>query len=278
MAFTNRWLRHINELIHMKVILHSDDFGLNKDTLDATIECFEKGALTSASIMVNCDASEKAFEYAREHPEFSFGVHLTFVDGLRPMLSAEDIPSLVDKDGLFLTSDIVCKKAMLLNIPKHQVIAESQAQINEAERHGVRVSHLDSHGHLHKFPSILYCLKYLKLGGEPVKKVRATQNIYILQPSKTSPVYWLNKYFDWFLKRQFRNPQYFYMSANNMDTGWADAILTEMDKLPQNAIIEIGVHPGHKESWRQHEYNDIIEFATKLRASGKHEVINWNQV
>lgn len=178
----------------MKVILHSDDFGLNKDTLEATIECFERGALTSASIMVNCDASEKAFEYAREHPEFSFGVHLTFVDGLKPMLSAEEIPSLVDKDGLFLTSDIVCKKAMLLNIPKHQVIAESQAQIDKAERHGVRVSHLDSHGHLHKYLSILYSMKHLKVGGKQVERVRASQNVYVVRPSKKSPVFWLNKY------------------------------------------------------------------------------------
>ena len=68
------------------------------------------------------------------------------------------------------------------------------------------------------------------------------------------------------------------MSANNMDTSWADSILREMDKLPQNSIIEIGVHPGHKEEWRQHEYDDIIEFATKLRASGKHEIVNWNQI
>ena len=25
-------------------------------------------------------------------------------------------------------------------------------------------------------------------------------------------------------------------------------------------------------------YDDIIEFATKLRASGKHEIVNWNQI
>ena len=75
----------------MKVILHSDDFGFDKDTLEATIDCFEKGALTSATIMVNCEASEAAFEYARKHPEFSFGVHLTYVDGLKPVMPAKVI-------------------------------------------------------------------------------------------------------------------------------------------------------------------------------------------
>lgn len=52
----------------MRVILHADDFGYDKDTLEATIDCFERGALSSASIMVNCEASEKAFSYAKGIP------------------------------------------------------------------------------------------------------------------------------------------------------------------------------------------------------------------
>lgn len=262
----------------MKVILHSDDFGFDRDTLEATIDCFEKGALSSASIMVNCEAAEEAFEYARKHPEFSYGVHLTYVDGLKPILPEKEIPSLVDKNGLFLPSNVVRKLAMLLKIPKGQIIAESQAQIDKIENGGVKLSHLDSHGHLHKFLSILYSIKDLKVGGKPVERVRASQNVYVVSPSKKSPAYWLNKYFNSYLKHNFRNPDYFYMSANNMDTGWADTILAKMDILPKDATIEIGVHPGHKEEWRQHEYDDIIEFATKLRASRKHQIINWNEI
>lgn len=262
----------------MKVILHADDFGYDIDTVNATIDCFEKGVLTSCSIMVNCEASEEAFSYARQHPEFSYGVHLTYVDGLRPVLPANEIPNLVDKNGLFLASNTVRKLAMMLSIPQKQIIAESQAQIDKAEKAGIKLSHLDSHGHLHKFLSFLYSLKKLKVDGKNVVKVRASQNIYIVKPSRRSLVYWLNKYFVWYLNHNFKNPHFFYMSANNMDKGWADAILAEMDKLPQNAIIEIGIHPGHKEQWRQYEYDDIIDFVSKLRKQKKHEIINWNQV
>lgn len=266
----------------MRVILHADDFGFDKDTLSATIDCFEKGVLTSCSIMVNCEASELALDYARKHPEFSYGVHLTYVDGhrdgLKPLCNPNTIPSLVHDDGTFLESDIVRKKALLFRLPRKEVIAESQAQIDKMEASGVKVSHLDSHGHLHKFPSILYSMKHLKVAGIPVRKVRASQNIYVVKPSWKTPVYWLNKYFNWYLKHTFKNPEYFYMSANNMDTGWADCVLAQMDNLPQDAVIEIGVHPGHKEQWRQHEYDDIMDFAKKLRVSGKHQIINWNQI
>jgi len=72
------------------------------------------------------------------------------------------------------------------------------------------------------------------------------------------------------------------MSANSMDTEWADAILTQMDKLPQDAIIEIGVHPGHadteEERWRIAEYSDIVDFAEKLRGDNKHQIITWKEV
>lgn len=73
------------------------------------------------------------------------------------------------------------------------------------------------------------------------------QNVFVEQPSWKSPVFWLNKYFR-YLKRKFKNPQYFYMSANNMDTGWADTILAEMDKLPQDAMLRLVYILGTKKT------------------------------
>jgi hypothetical protein len=262
----------------MKVILHADDFGFDKDTLDATIECFERGALSSCSVMVNCDASNDAFEYARKHPQFSYGVHLTYVDGLQPVVNPGEIPSLVTNDGVFMQSNELRKKAILLSLSQNDIVLESQAQIDKMLHEGINVSHLDSHGHLHKFPSFLYALKHLKVGDSPANKVRCVQNVFIDKPSKKSPVYWLNKYFTSYLSHHFNNPKFFYMSANNMDCGWADNVLEQMNKMPQNAVIEIGVHPGHSEEWRQHEFNDIIDFASKLRKDCKHEIITWNQL
>ena len=35
----------------MRLVLNADDFGYSDDTVEATIECFACGALTSATIM-----------------------------------------------------------------------------------------------------------------------------------------------------------------------------------------------------------------------------------
>ena len=61
----------------MLVVVNADDFGSSSDTVRATIECFEAGALTSATIMPGMPATDEALAYARSRPDLSFGVHLT---------------------------------------------------------------------------------------------------------------------------------------------------------------------------------------------------------
>ena len=263
----------------MKVILHADDFGYDNDTTQATIELLECGALSSATIMATMPAAEQAMEYAVKHPEYSFGVHLTYVDGLKPVL-LKDKSTLLNDNGLFYPSNNVRKKAILLKLRKEDIVEESLAQIEKIRAAGVKISHLDSHGHLHKFPSFLLLLSEIKKRSG-INRVRRVQNVFI-NPQHVSPTLILNKCFDTYISHTCRTTDFFYMSANNMETGWVDAVLAKMDKMQQDAIIEVGVHPGHadteQERWRIAEYNDMKEFSQKLRTSGKHQIITWNEV
>lgn len=264
----------------MKVILHADDFGFDKDTVHATIDLLECGALTSATIMVTMPAADEAMAYAAAHPEKSFGVHLTYVDGIRPVCSREEIPSLTDGNGLFLESNAVRKKALCLGISREEIVRESLAQIKRVQAGGVRVSHLDSHGHLHKFPSILLALKDIT-ASSGVKKVRRVQNVFI-EPPHFGPSSVLNGMFGCYISRNFLTTDYFYMSANCMDTDWSDTIIRHMDALPDDAVIEVGVHPGladnEGERWRIAEYNDMKLFAERIRCDGRHKIITWNDL
>ena len=58
-----------------KLVINADDFGLSDHTVEYTIKGFECGALTSATIMAGLPATAKAVEFAKAHPQFSFGVH-----------------------------------------------------------------------------------------------------------------------------------------------------------------------------------------------------------
>lgn len=264
----------------MKVILHADDFGYDKDTTWATIELLESGAISSATIMAMMPATDMALDYAASHPEKSFGVHLTYVDGITPVSSREEIPSLVDEEGNFLDSNLVRRKALKFSLSKKDIVKESVAQIRKIQEAGVRISHLDSHGHLHKFPSFLLALKEITRLTN-IHKVRRVQNVFIKKP-RISPTLILNRLFSKYINDNFISTDYFYMSANNMDTEWSDSILKIMDNLPQASVIEVGVHPGisdsETEGWRKAEYNDIKIFANKIKEQSKHQIITWTDI
>ena len=257
----------------MRIILHADDFGFNEETTKATIECFERGALTSATIMVNCEASEMAIEYAKKHPEFSWGVHLTYVDGLEPV--CKECKSLLNGNGTFLESNGTRKRALLLMLKQKDIVRETVAQIKVLTDAGIKVSHLDSHGHLHKFPSFLLAVKKAAKICD-IERVRGVQNIFIKEESRGITGI-LNNIFRSYIRRNHKSTDYFYMAANSFDTNWADCIIGQIAKFGDEKTIEVGVHPGSTEEWRINEFNDINEFSTKLKNT-KHKIINWNDI
>src|ERR1051325_6810400 len=128
----------------MRIILNADDFGWDADSVRGTIECFERGALTSATIMAKMAATGKAIEYAKANPQFSFGVHLTLGgDGPEvPLSDPKDVSDLVGADGHFLQSNKVRVKALLNRISVDQLEREITAQIEFVRDSGVAISHV----------------------------------------------------------------------------------------------------------------------------------------
>ncbi|MCA9110989.1 MAG: polysaccharide deacetylase family protein [Planctomycetaceae bacterium] len=159
------------------LIVHADDAGMCRSVNRGTIEALEAGVVTSASIMVTCPAFEEFAEYAREHPEYDYGIHLTLNAEYRdyrwgPVLGASEVPSLVDGAGYLLQSE----HQTAANARIDDVERELRAQIDRALDHGVPLSHLDTHmGTLFMRPDFVEV--YLRLGTDyqlPVLMVRDT--------------------------------------------------------------------------------------------------------
>lgn len=248
----------------MKIITNADDFGFDADTVRATIACLEAGALTGATIMPKMPATTEAISFARGRPEFSFGVHLTWGgDGIeRPLSSPDRVPALVDADGAFLQSNIVRRKALLGEIPVEQIEVETEAQLALVRDSGVVISHVDSHGHIHKFKPFVAALKKI-LPRFGIRRVRKVQNIYIRKPLK-SPTFWLGPLWDRRIRSNFVTTDHFFMSASAGDTNWVDRIVGG----GWSGVLEIGVHPGTDEGnvdWRIAERQAILELAQKCR-------------
>ncbi len=260
----------------MLIVVNADDFGGSEETVRATIECFEQGALTSATIMPRMPATEAALEYARSRPDLSFGVHLTFVtDGLDlPLSDPAGLDRLLGPDGRFLATGEVRRRALLRQIPVEQIAREAEAQLAFLRDHGVPVSHVDSHRHVHKFGPFREALARV-LPRFDVRRVRNVQDVWLRRPLK-SPTYWLGAVWRRQLMRRFLTTDHFYMPTSAHDTDWEDPLLAAARGLSGRSL-EIGVHPGFDEPWRNDERLTVQRLAARARAEG-HTLAPWTEV
>jgi predicted glycoside hydrolase/deacetylase ChbG (UPF0249 family) len=256
------------------IVLNADDFGASEQTVRATIECFERGALTSATIMPGMPASDAALEYAVAHPELDFGVHLMFVtDGVeRPLSDREAIPSLIGPDGRFLPTRTIRARALIGRLRGAEIERELAAQLEHVRDRGVSISHVDSHRHVHKLrPFRVALARVLPRFG--ILRVRNAQDVFLRRPLR-SPTFWWGGVWRRDLMCRFMTTHHFYMPSSTYDVAWSDALVARMHAL--NGTCEVGVHPGY-EDWRDHERVDVQAFAERARREG-HSLISWSEV
>lgn len=135
-----------------RLIVNADDLGLSCGITDAIFQCHAKGIVTSASLMVNQQATLHAVEHLREHPALDVGIHLNLCQG-RPVLAPEKIPTLVGTDGRFLPPGEMGRRLVRWKVSSREIEAEFCAQIDRMRSHGLIPSHADSHHRFHIYPA-----------------------------------------------------------------------------------------------------------------------------
>jgi hopanoid biosynthesis associated protein HpnK len=138
-----------------RLIVHADDFGLSEGVNEGILQAHRHGILTSTSLMANGPAFEQAVQICRAVPTLDVGIHLTLVEE-PPLLGAAAVPSLVGAAGkLHPHAWVFAKKYFRGQIRLPEVRDELEAQIKRVMSHGVSISHLDSHQHMHMLPGVL---------------------------------------------------------------------------------------------------------------------------
>src|SRR5437867_13086030 len=82
----------------IRLIVNADDFGLSESVNAAVLEAYDRGILTSCSLMVAEPAAMAAVQAARGRPGLAVGLHLVVVGG-RAVLPRSAVPRLVDGGG-----------------------------------------------------------------------------------------------------------------------------------------------------------------------------------
>ena len=139
-----------------KLIINADDFALHPAINEAIINAHIQGVLTSTSILATGDYFQAAVSLASYYPKLSIGAHLCLVGGLKPITNPQLIPSLLDpKTKRFYDNYLIfTKKFFLKQIKLSEIELELSNQINFMRAHGLILTHIDSHQHLHVLPGI----------------------------------------------------------------------------------------------------------------------------
>ena len=147
-----------------KLIVNADDFGLTEGVNQAILRGHREGIITSTSLLANGRAFDSAVALTRESPSIGVGVHLNLTEGA-PLCSPSSLRGLVDPGGSFcLTSARLALRLLCGAVGLNPVERELRAQIERLLAAGIRPTHLDSHKHMHLFPSIFRVL--IRLAGE----------------------------------------------------------------------------------------------------------------
>ncbi len=138
-----------------RFIVSADDFGLSERVNAGIVDAHRNGIVTSTTIMAVGDAFADAVRLAGENPDLDLGVHLTLV-GERSLLPPERIPSLVNEAGR-LPADVFAfaRDYVRGRIRLAEIRAELNAQLERARSAGIKVTHVDSHQHVHMLGGIL---------------------------------------------------------------------------------------------------------------------------
>jgi len=255
----------------MKIIINADDLGYSIDRNQAIFSLMEHNRITSATLMANGKAFHDAVKHILNFSDISFGIHLTLTEF--PSLTQPNIffeTKLIDDKGFFTDEIRRLHPSLAL---KDAILKEWEHQVIKIVDHGIPISHIDSHQHIHTIPWLFTTLKKLQRKFN-IRKVRTTMNWYYRKEYRPSRKLLLNKKVWHFLLRKLyrTNTTNYFTSFRWFLRSLLDG---EIDSRRFSGVVELMCHPGNPQNIEETEllYSDwMCQFPFNI------ELISYNQL
>lgn len=249
--------------------MNADDFGLTPGVNRAIIELNSAGLVTSTSLMARAGATDEAIEFARSAPSLGVGCHVILADG-EPALPPAQIPALVDlKTGCFHVSLAgFLSRLFTGHIRAVEIEAEVAAQIALLQSRGLHLTHIDTHKHLHIFPTVLRpvlraarsCgIRAVRNPFEPAWAIRATQGAALARVAQVTVLRWLEPVCRRIIAEEGFTTTDGTIAVAGTGTFNAPFLRSLLEQLPAGTW-ELVTHPGYNDA-------DLAHVRTRLRAS-----------
>ena len=247
----------------MRIIINADDFGLNAYVNDSILELMSHRRITSATLIPNAPAVEEAVRRVPREGNCSIGVHLNLTE-FQPLTPPKEIGALgscLDEKGCFAGEKFL-RSIKITSQLKEAIFTELCLQVEKIISLGIKISHFDSHHHVHTIPALFPVVKRLQRHFG-IRKVRTTWNV--CPPSfKASLTRILKKrIWDLALRHCYHTTTTSGFTSFSMFYDLAKTTSLNHDS------IELMVHPGHMpfEEETQLLYTDwqkMVPFSTEL--------------
>ena len=136
------------------MVVNADDFGLTEGVSRGILAAHAAGALRSTSMFATAPGFAPAAALAARTPTLAVGLHFNLTIGA-PVAPLERVPSLWSRrTGRFYPLRALAGRALLGRVAHEHVAVECRAQLERLVAAGIRVTHIDSHRHVHALPGI----------------------------------------------------------------------------------------------------------------------------
>lgn len=251
------------------LIVNADDFGLTSSINSGIIRAFKEGVVKSTSLMATGRAFNDAVKLTRIYPDLDIGLHLTLTNE-KPILIPDYIKSLVDKNGNFFPLSIFLLRYFIRKIRKEEIKLELRAQFEKAIDSDPKITHIDSHNHIHILPCILditiklckeFNIKYIRYPSEKIALKHIFSGFFKRTLLMCIVKILLINAGDKIKKAGLNSTQFFFgfFNSGNLKMGDIEKIIFSF----KNGLSELMVHPGEVDN----------ELLTKY----SHWNYNWQQ-
>lgn len=137
------------------LVVNADDYGLTEATSRAILRAHREGVVTSTSVLALGSGFARTAAWLADAPGLGLGTHLAAVGEDPPLLSAREIPTLVDAQGrLRMNWKQFLPLVAARRIDLDDVRREFAAQMELLHEDGRRFDHVDTHQNLHLWPGV----------------------------------------------------------------------------------------------------------------------------
>jgi predicted glycoside hydrolase/deacetylase ChbG (UPF0249 family) len=232
------------------LIVNADDLGLDAPTTRGIVSAYQRGIVSSASLMVTMPAAEDAAKTARAM-DLPVGLHVSLTEGRA--VARTDLYRLADDCGRFnLLPQRLIRVSRKDSTLITQIRTEMRAQLTRAVDLGLTLTHVDSHQHVHMNPVLFKALeeealefgiRRIRFSREPLRVLFLARAYAQILKRNNLPKWLITRAYSSRIKPRLERPDLFF-GVLNSGALLKPVLLNILATIPSHKSVEICVHPG----------------------------------